>query len=545
MLRRARCGILYTLMLAWSLAGCAALARGQLPPGARDNDNRLAQRVSVHERAKTVRELLAILSKTSSVALRSSPETADLHVSVFVRNLPLGALQARLAETLHLAWKRIDAADGQGPPAYELYRSRDQQAAEERLIARGDDAFREGIEDAIKAVSYSPEELEKLQKENPILAGRLEAPDGRAAAGMVGQLSADQRQRLYNGERLRFPLSQASPEFRRGAKDLLQAHEARAQALGVDLPNSNPDEVAFRSVEEGADRKIVVELKSSMASHASTIYGTTSSRIFGDLNAMRSEEEYADARRPLVLSGTLSGKNLDELLEKIAETLQVNIISESYVFQKTEEQRPLAAGKRTLEAMFDSILWGDAMWWKHGSVHMVQRKLWFLDRQALVPEATMTRIKEAFKNHPLGLEQYAELGLLNSKQWMTLQGRGVGEFDQLLPLYPLLSFYSCLPELQKKSLLSGSGISSAHLNKADRKRLMAWIRSAVGNEGSFTDDDANNPIRVYGSVDSQQTTFRAVTAASNDDAAILARQSLPVIPRSAVRKAAEPIRPVP
>jgi hypothetical protein len=190
-----------------------------------DFDSRLQTRVSVWKRAASLRDVLQEVSKQTGVRVRPSEEVAELRVSAFVRGIPLETLQARLAELLHLTWQVEEMPDERSGPAYLLYKSARDRAEERRLFERGDRAFVEGIENAIRGLALSPREMERLKETHPSLYTLLTTPTTRAATGLLAQLSPPQLGRLLGGEALRIPLSEATPalqasvlDFYRGAR---------------------------------------------------------------------------------------------------------------------------------------------------------------------------------------------------------------------------------------------------------------------------------------------------------------------------------------
>ncbi len=496
-------------------------------------DPRLRTPVSIHIRAGTLTDMAAEFSRVTGIETSVAANLPPIKVSVFVRKFPVYALQSRLAETLHLSWRLINPDAPASAWAYELYRSKADESEQHRLLERSDTAFRKGIEEFLTAQGLSGEELERLTSQNPVLASAMDNPAQRAAGKVLSLLDAGQLDRLFQGKKLSISTQGGDSPLQRAANSLFDAYRTQTGGGGTSDPARGWVTLGFRISEGSVNRSIIVDLTGPWEARSSSLYNMTSSAAFADLyDDQRSAPDYAAARKSVQITSGVYKKNLAEMLEWLADTLGVNVVAESYRLHNTELDRTASAGTQTIEGLFDSICVGDERWWKRGSCYMLQHKYWFSDREYLVSEALVKHLKETMKRRPVALEDLAELGTLLPQQWLTLQGLGVGEFDQALSLQPLLALYVRLPSAQQKRIFNRGGVKAGALKKADMGRLLHWIQAAGGVQGELNDDTLQLPLRLTATVEQDKTTFRVLAERNSDGPFVLVEQSVNSTPRS-------------
>ncbi|MCW3052771.1 MAG: hypothetical protein JWN14_1941, partial [Chthonomonadales bacterium] len=168
--------------------------------------------VTTRLKATTLQDALKEVSRLTGQSLSAAADTADLKVTIFVKDLPLDTLRARLAETMHLTWTTYEADKGK-PKSYLIYRSKQNKEEELELATRGERAFRKGINDAIAALSLSREARAKLFEERKALAETFAQPGGEAAVTLLARLSPQLRESIMDGNGLEFPSDNPPPEL--------------------------------------------------------------------------------------------------------------------------------------------------------------------------------------------------------------------------------------------------------------------------------------------------------------------------------------------
>jgi hypothetical protein len=227
----------------------------------------------------------------------------------------------------------------------------------------------------------------------------------------------------------------------------------------------------------------------------------------------------------------LTATTFADLLEKTADAFQINLLAENYRLNRDEYVRTLPAGETTLEKALDTLIWGGYYWWKRGDVYMVQQKRWFRDRQARIPKAEVERLRKMFKDQgALALEDWCQLGRLNRRQWMALQGLGLGEFDVMLDTHALLAFYTSLSPTERSLLWTRAGLPVSRLRSASRACLLRWIRE---RDPVGTGELSGVPVRVMGEAQKRQTLFRVFGVGEDGQMVVLCEQSFFALPRAA------------
>jgi hypothetical protein len=504
---------------------------------------RLTAKVSMRLRAVRVQEALDSISRATGVPLRSSPDVAELHVSIFTHDLELSVLQAMLAEVMHLSWRTESLSDSGKSIGYVLYRSARNKAEEESLLAAGDQAFRRGVEAAIRALSASPEELERIKAENPVITRMLVSPTGRAALTLLGDLPPSQRQAVYDGDVLRLTKDQLGDAAQQGLAMLGKTMDESRLASPDAQPLANgfePQSLELRRTGEGADSYVSLSAKGPGTAISRAVYGSSTHLAYPDsLTPKTAKADLADADRPVDVNQAITAKTFDELLEQVAGMFHANCIAEAYTDYNLGRGRyTLAPGATSLARVFDTI--APPVWWKRGDVYLFQRKMWFIDRLAEVPDSLVQSVKELRKKGArLTLEEWGDLGRLRPQQWMALQTLGLGEFDMLLEKHLIAALYGNLNLLQRTSLFTPAGLDAVRLPASERERLFRWALASDNTSAPRFGPEDVRSLRVTAVAESNKTTFRAVALRNNGEEVTLREQTLPGVPGSRNGKKAD------
>lgn len=208
------------------------------------NDARLRQHVSVHQTQIELGVLLKQLSVTTHVDMRADNEVAYYRASVAVRDLPLIALQNRLAEAYHLTWR--SAGTDTARPAYVLYASPRDRAVNPDLGASENIAFKNVLEAAVRGLSAPKEELDReWQSRHPAHITLLNSPRNRMIPELYSRLDLAQKQELLRGKPITIAYADlpeavrtlAEPEFGIGERHMNPPNTLRFSRTGFGAMN--------------------------------------------------------------------------------------------------------------------------------------------------------------------------------------------------------------------------------------------------------------------------------------------------------------------
>lgn len=190
-------------------------------PDAFAGDPRLVQKVTLHVEGLPVGELLALLSKKTGVALTVQTSLADDKVIAFTPSRPLRASLSDLAALFNDAWLRIEEKGE--PIRYELVRSRKAQEYEDGLAARPADALLAKLDELVRALAETPEQLAQRPKNDPVRR-TLSQPKTRLAVQFFAMLSQAERDQLvHDGHTDAIPYAVLSPDQQAVLRSMFQA----------------------------------------------------------------------------------------------------------------------------------------------------------------------------------------------------------------------------------------------------------------------------------------------------------------------------------
>lgn len=534
----------------------AATALGQTAHAGPPEDARLQKPITLHLRAKPVKQVLAEISETTGVQMRPSADVAELRLSVFVKNLSLHTLQSRIADVLHLSWE-VKRSDDPAPPAYLLYRSRRNRDEAERLAQRREQAHRKRLEEAIAALARSPEAIDAMIKQRPDFIDPLTFPSVRRNLGLLGQLSPTQRAHLYQGNRLSFNLYDLPPALQKQINDTRAARDPVDLSNTIIAGNASPEEAQriLNTPPKGTVTTIRFERSSSGQRIGIRVFGTVNGHgrfasLLGEVGGLtvedevykdvfypeRSEEEYAAARRKQEIEKSIASTNFDEWLEKLAAAAGINIVSESYV-ERNARAYALPAGETTMEETLDRLVSpNNRLWWKKGDVYLIHKKYWFKEQLASIPEEMLKRVKAILKDRYASLEDWAELGRLTRPQWGSLNSLGLAEPEALESMEPLATLFAALSPAQRTWLFRPSGLRAGALRPAVQERLRRWVQTqGMTDFDAPASMEAARGVLLTAEVGEQRTSLRAYAVDSDGSLRLLREGRMP-LPRAQMER---------
>lgn len=235
------------------------------PPESRTSvfagDERLSRGVLIQAEGLPVGELLGLLTDRTGVDLTVASDTSDEKVIVFTPSRPLRDTLVDLAVLLNARWRTEKTSDGKS--RYRLDRDPRAERYEEQLAREPETKWRAVIEEQVRALKESPEELAKRPVEDPIRR-QLSGPASRKGTELYALLSPAQKDALFANQSLRIPFRDFPPQQQTLLRQAMRADHQRA---GYELSELEPDlqamekrGVAFRFVRQGGHYDVSIYL---------------------------------------------------------------------------------------------------------------------------------------------------------------------------------------------------------------------------------------------------------------------------------------------
>lgn len=215
-------------------------------------DPRLAQKVTLEARGKSVRAILSDLSKMTGITLYAGYNDADWQVrdrkmNIFAKDATLAHLLSSIARVMNFKWS---IRGEPGAYTYRLYmdrralldaeskRQREQQMIEQKRT----DSRMKMLEGFASIANLSPEEMEMLRNENPFMYIIARSGLASSLSGFFGEvpMSIDA---LASGQQLTMNAGMLSPRAQQGLVQSLHQLKKLQESFG-DKVHPLPDGIA-------------------------------------------------------------------------------------------------------------------------------------------------------------------------------------------------------------------------------------------------------------------------------------------------------------
>ena len=363
-----------------------------------------AKKVKVTCPGLAVGELLDHLSAGTGVKLQADKAIADDKVILFCPARPLKETLNDLAALFHDVWRHLRTADGKD--RYILLRTRQSTEYEQSLSRATYAHLIAKLDEQVKALSETPDQLAKRPEEDPIRKS-LEEPGNRAATLVYAALSPDQRAALFDRRVLNFSAAEISAQLAEPVGELYKLSAERAARFrgGEGAP---PGETA----QDYAQRGIQLALHNCGGKMIPSIYAYGKSSMMGFLFAdIDTQGTWALGPHgnpyspgPIVRSLALPSAETTQKaqgepswvdrLQKLAESSGSVVLADFYrchpvniVSKEAPEPAPVA-GVRPETAALDRLCWKEGyLWWtRPGGTLLFRKRDWFEQQRYEVPD---------------------------------------------------------------------------------------------------------------------------------------------------------------
>ncbi len=288
-----------------------------------DIDTRLAQKVTISETIKPVREILADLSKLTGITFKAGYNNGDWQVRdrkmcIFAQDVPLAELMSSISRVMKFKWSLSGEGDA---TVYRLYMDRrtlldaeaqrvriEEKAAEEYAAKRANALAQYGKGDGLTAA-----EMEKLKTDNPIMYIIAQSGMGASVASFFREVPAA-AEAVASGRRLEMNASGLSPS---AWESLVKS--ARAE-LGLEARfGRRPTEDALGDLDQSEVRVVINADAQRASADVPFLLGDLTLRFHGqnfEAPIIDPESKLAKMIGEIALQSEQDGCNPDDLLNK-------------------------------------------------------------------------------------------------------------------------------------------------------------------------------------------------------------------------------------
>lgn len=464
-------------------------------------EGRLAKAISLSVTGEPVKTLLTTLSETSGVTLKAGEEIADRKITAVLQEVELRRFLSGLAPLLSAVWSHPDA------DTYLLSRNQEQQEKIEKLCQTAQEmAHQQLVQDIHQTATEGPSERRMMDVpvETPEQLERFRQElQGRAL--ILATLSEEEMKRLFQGERLRFRLSDLEGERGQRVLDF-------AQEFVFPEETGWPEDTAQKAWIEFSSNTYTTFFRSLVLPDVGFLFFTEQGPASA-YNFVLDPEQYVEALcqleevkalalplpqeetegpgvasldRPLpdtLQFGVMDTATFDELLRQVAKACHLNVVSD--FFTELPQGIPIAPPMtvaQALKAMGDEF-GRDS--WMEGGCCFFRKQTWWLDESVEVPDRVWRPWEEAVHG-----EGYLSLATLEAIHRLT-----PGQRERLALLIPevqilrqpftgpWLKIFFQLTEEQRQRALSPEGLAVEDLPAESRQWLDLLVQPSPVEDG--------------------------------------------------------------
>jgi hypothetical protein len=466
-------------------------------------DSSLDQKLSLTAWSETLEDLLARLSHETGVQLTfEGRDVGDQRVNVVLKQ-PLWRVQALLAETLDLYWRRERR---RGAYRYVLFQDLRSRKREQELLALGRLRYEEGIRRNIEALKLTPSEIEELRGQNPVLARRLTEPDTRKALELLGRVPPRYWETLMQTGRVEMPYDDLAPRDQEVVREY--AEIKRKLFTERDLKQGTPGKRRLGDIAQPGGRVVIHLFDGGQPTpHCEACVdltpadGTIAYNFFGPAYTPEEQQllrkEFLPPRIVKEQRGALEDPGppatvtwkpkerlpWEDVLKAVVEGAGLQIVADTYLYYGHDSYDDLptssAVKDRPLSEVLDRLATPFLYEWRRdGDVYLFRHRYWFHEKLHNIPERDLRRWRGHLEaDGRLRLEDLMEMALLTESQLRLL-------FHTPIPYGPvrknreLLQLYAALNPFQR-ARLETMGLRLRELNARQWELLLAWKPAAA------------------------------------------------------------------
>jgi hypothetical protein len=491
--------------------------------------------VALAERGQTLDRVLRRLGGKEGSFHRARPDVGWERITIFARDRSRQDMLADVAELLGYSWVR-EAGEKTSTWVLQpsrMIRRRERQLRLETLERGAAPLFRmtDHLERPIEYYENLLQEYHRTQRQpdDPLLRypnlHNLARTPQRAAIALLQTLSPEQRLTLLSTQKHLMRWSEMTPEQRELAlllaedigrtrvrfsprigeteEDSLDWLRRFGLVLGIGMHPVTGAVTAYTYGEGGAEAYAATLPSAALGPEVLPVRGRPYTR------RSRTAPVYPDLVRrrfpPAMRRDNLKGLVWSQVVEKLADHLDTPLYSDDYVAMPRPEERggrPLPEiEKLDLPAGLDALCnhYGYLWWYARGAIFFRSRT-WFLEREYLVPPATLDLVgKQLLANGQFDTSTLKALSKLSSHQLIGLNalagtangaltlgdgarreyGNRMGRRDARLA-HGYLQAYASLLKGQQEKVLTPGGLPVAEMTAEQRESFLTFLALHYG-----------------------------------------------------------------
>lgn len=449
------------------------------PPDPFAGDGRLSQRITLEARRRPVPEVLESISRQTGVSLRAEQPASDLRVHAFLDQTSADTTLRRLAELLHLTWRRVE---GKEPPAYTLVETQvDVEATQ--AVRRG---LARAVRDHLQRLFMAATQPEKLGNSLPEQAAKSSARSGMVAGmvrllHMLGEGAQDQLVQqgrlVFSGASLPPAVTRATSEFRLGqlTKNSLPVERQGAEA---------PLVLLTFTLEQRPHLMLDAQFRTATGGIGYSF------PLFGSLPNMDQDEMRHFGERLVTTPPTAPiqlpspSARLDDALAQFVQQNHVSLIADALDadYPEVVNVTPWAPSDKTPPAqVLDRLCWPyDYTWNAQDRLLLFRRRDWAVARDQQISVTAEREWQQAAREGgAYTLAQLAEMAVMNREQRKKLIRYAGAEAARMVngkSTHTFLLLLAALTPAQRAQLLR-EGLRSDRFNPQQAHLLEAIVET--------------------------------------------------------------------
>jgi hypothetical protein len=406
-----------------------------------------AKKVKVTCPGLAVGELLDQLSATTGVKLQADKAIVDDKVVLFCPARPLKETLNDLAALFHDTWRHLRTTGGED--RYILLRTRQSTEYEQSLSRATYARLMAKLEEQVKALSETPDQLAKRPETDPIRKS-LADPGNRAATMVYSALSPDQRAALFDRRVLNFSAAEIGPQLAGPVGELYKmsaAQAARFRGGEGSPPGENAQDYARRGIQfalHNCGGKLTPSIYAyGKFSMIGFLFADVDTQGTWTLGPHGNPYSPGPISRNLALPSAETTQKAQgepawvDQLQKLAESSESVVLADFYrsrpvnLVLKEAPEPTLVAGDRPEVVALDRLCWKEGyLWWtRPGGALLFRKRDWFEQQRYEVPDRWLVETVKRMKaqKHVPRVTDFLHARELTARQILGLNGMNTGD----------------------------------------------------------------------------------------------------------------------
>ncbi|HLY67612.1 MAG TPA: hypothetical protein VKU60_18890, partial [Chloroflexota bacterium] len=380
-------------------------------------------------------ELLPMLTDKTGVVLQADQLTGDDKAVILGPARPLRDVMADIAELYNDGWA-VDTDSKTGKPRYILSRDLRARQYEENLAAASDRALLAQMQELVRALDETPEQLAARPQGDPIRKS-LSNESGRNAAGIFALLSEQQMEQLIQCWQVKLPITALSEKQKDSIADMFYGTRFAPEKNGGfkldEIPRDQMDkhELRFNILNSGGEYRktgyTAVYLTAPVGFNTEVAELGTGAKfpLPAHGNPYTGQKVPSTAILPSVESANEAAGQTGwvDRLVALADKSGAPIVADYYrsrpimVAPEAESTAPETPRIGALDSLCRPQGY---LWWQHGGTLLLRKRDWYNQQMYEIPDRWLGTLSAQLRAHN-GKPMYADaLSLLDLSMYQLI-----------------------------------------------------------------------------------------------------------------------------